>query len=257
MPSQRTRHLAFTLAVGLLIPPGARAQVNIEQHRPGAPGTALTVDASVSLRSGNSDLFDVSGGARLVHQHDKRTWLALARVRYGENNGREYANSSFGHLRFTRWLSPTLAAETFTQLERDDFTLLQLRFLAGAGGRVRIAQDEHLSFFYGSALMLELENLDESRVVDHPAATESVRWSNYVSFRWDITPRSSLSSTAYVQPRVNNFDDVRVLHDGALEAGITDTVSIRMVIRQRFDNGPPDNLEKYDLVLENGIRLRL
>ncbi|NNE48441.1 MAG: DUF481 domain-containing protein [Rhodothermales bacterium] len=66
-----------------------------------------------------------------------------------------------------------------------------------------------------------------------------------------------LSSTVYAQPRVDRFSDVRLLHDAAFEVGITEAVSLRVALRQRFDNGPPDNLEKHDLFVENGIRVRL
>jgi putative salt-induced outer membrane protein YdiY len=235
----------------------AQAQVNIEQHRPRDEGTSVSLDAATSFRSGNSDLFDVSAGGQVNHRSGAHTILALARVRYGKNDGNTYASSSFGHVRYTRWFVPRVGGEAFVQLERDRFTLLQVRSLIGAGGRIEVAHASHLYFYYGSSLMLELENLDGSEVSIHPASSESVRWSNYVSLRWEITDRATLSTTVYAQPRVDEFEDIRVLQDAALQIDITSTVSFRFVLRQRFDNRPPDNIEDHDLFVENGIRVRL
>jgi putative salt-induced outer membrane protein YdiY len=235
----------------------AAAQINIEQHRPRDTGTSASLDASASLRSGNSDLFDVSSGGQVSHRSGAHTVLALARIRYGKNDGSTYASASFGHARYTRWFAPRVAGEVFAQLERDRFTLLQVRSLIGTGARLQIAGASRVSLYFGSALMLELENLDESRVTVHPASSESLRWSNYVSFLWEITDRSALSTTMYAQPRIDDFNDVRLLQDAALEVDITRVVSLRLVLRQRFDNRPPDGVEKHDVFLENGIRLRL
>jgi putative salt-induced outer membrane protein YdiY len=256
----RYRHVGrvfIGVASALIFAVPCFAQVNIEQHRTADEGMTVALDASFSVRSGNSDLYDIAAGGRLQHQSGQHTILAVARIRYGENDGTRYASSSFGHLRYTHWLTDRIGGEVFGQLERDRFTLLQLRALVGAGARLRVATAKHLDIIYGSSMMVEFENLDESRVSVHPATSEVVRWSNYVSFRWEINKRSVLSSTVYAQPRVDRFSDVRLLHDAAFEVGITEAVSLRVALRQRFDNGPPDNLKKHDLFVENGIRVRL
>jgi hypothetical protein len=235
----------------------AAAQVNIERHRPTDEGTSSTLDASVSIRSGNSDLYDVSGSGQVNHWSGASMVLAVARVRYGKNDGNTYSSSSFGHIRLTHWFTTDVAAEVFGQLERDRFTLLQVRTLLGAGSRLRMAGSDRFSMYYGSSLMLELENLDESKVLLHPTSTETFRWSNYVSLRWEITEHTSFSSTAYAQPRLTDFEDLRLLHDAALEVGITSVVSLRVVLRQRLDGRPPDGIDRYDIFLENGLRVRL
>ncbi|MDX1739808.1 MAG: DUF481 domain-containing protein [Rhodothermales bacterium] len=249
--------LAPLLITLLFVVSPVRAQVNIEQHRPRDEGTSVSLDASTSFRSGNSDLFDVSAGGQVNHRSGAHTVLALARVRYGKNDGNTYASSSFGHVRYTRWFVPRIAGEAFAQLERDRFTLLQVRSLLGVGGRVEVAHASHLYLYYGSSVMLELENLDESKVSIHPASSESVRWSNYVSLRWEISDRAAISTTVYAQPRVDDFEDIRLLQDAALQIDITSAVAFRFVLRQRFDNRPPDNIEDHDLFFENGIRVRL
>lgn len=248
---------AAVLACVLFLVPAASAQVNIEQHRPREQGTSLVVDVAASLRSGNSDLYDVTAGGQLHHRSGVHSILAIARVRYGENDDRQFANSSFGHLRYTRWITGRFAGEAFAQLERDRFTLLQVRSLLGAGGRLRFLDKENVEMFYGSSFMLELERLDASKVLNHPARSEAVRWSNYASVRWTINERSSLSSTVYIQPRLGDFADFRLLHDAMLEVGVTERVSLRVALRQRLDNRPPDNLEDHDIFVENGVRVRL
>ncbi len=256
----RVRILSLCLSgvtLSLLLTTKSAGQINIEQHRPREEGTSVALDASTALRSGNSDLFDISLGGQVNHRSGDHTTLALARVRYGKNDGTTYSSSAFGHLRYTRWFIPRAAGEAFFQLERDRFTLLQVRSLLGVGGRLQVAHASDVYLYMGSALMLELEQLDKSKVSVHPATSESIRWSNYLSLRWEITPRTTISSTLYVQPRLDDFEDIRLLHDAAIEVGISSKVSLRVVLRQRFDNRPPDNVEDHDLFVENGIRVRL
>ena len=256
-PSPTAARYLYLLVLLFTIPATSTAQVNIEQHRPRADGTSVILDASTALRSGNADLFDISAGGQVNHRSGKHTILALTRVRYGKNDGTTFASASFGHLRYTRWFLPRLAGEAFAQLERDRFTLLQVRSLFGTGARLQVADASNLQVYYGSSFMFELENLDEAKVEVHPASSEIFRWSHYLSVRWQITERSAVSTTVYAQPRLDDFSDVRLLQDAALEVGITNAVSLRITLRQRFDNRPPDNLEKHDLFVENGIRVRI
>lgn len=250
------RLLIIALALATLLPVEARAQINIERLRTQDEGLSASADVAFAFRSGNSDLFDVSVGGQVNHRNDKRFILGIARVRYGESNGTTYNSSAFAHLRLTQWFGTLGAGELFGQLENDRFTLLQLRSLIGSGIRLRLAETGQVSAFLGSAAMYEIEDLDADKVTVHPSRSRVVRWSNYLSFSWKISESASFSTTVYAQPQVDAFSDVRLLQDAALNFDITESVSFRVVFRQRFDNRPPDDIERHDAFVENGIRVR-
>ncbi len=248
--------LGCTLTLFASLPEQAAGQINIERLRTQEEGFSIGADVALAFRSGNSDLYDVSAGTQLNHRSDNRFILGIARVRYGESNGTTYNSSAFAHLRLTQWFGSTIAGELFAQLENDRFTLLQLRTLIGSGVRLRIADTERVSAYLGTAAMFEIEDLDADKVTVHPSSSRVIRWSNYLSFSWQISKSASFSTTVYAQPQVDAFSDVRLLQDAALDLAITESISFRVVFRQRFDNRPPDDIERHDAFLENGIRIR-
>ena len=246
----------LVIAVAALYPADSSAQINIERLRTQDEGLSANADLAFAFRSGNSDLYDVSLGGQINHRNDNRFILGIARIRYGESDGTTYNSSAFAHLRYTQWFGALVAGELFGQLENDRFTLLQLRTLIGSGIRLRLAETDNVSAFLGSAAMYEIEDLDASKVTVHPSSSRVVRWSNYLSFSWKISESASFSTTVYAQPQVDAFSDVRLLQDAALSFDITESVSFRVVFRQRFDNHPPDDIDRHDAFLENGIRVR-
>ncbi|NNE33692.1 MAG: DUF481 domain-containing protein [Rhodothermales bacterium] len=233
------------------------AQVNTERLRSDKDGTSGSVDASVSVRRGNSDLLDVSTGIRLDHK-DKRNYAFLVgRVSYGTNNSTTYSNSAFAHLRYNRELSSALAIEVFGQLQRDGFTLLQLRALLGAGIRVQYVKNDRLRLAQGSSLMYENERLDAAKVIVHPNRIETARWSNYVTLAGSPVENLTLVSTTYVQSALSDFGDVRIVNDASVAVSLSSRISLTTTLSFRYDSKPPDNIESADLVVRNGLRISL
>jgi putative salt-induced outer membrane protein YdiY len=140
-------------------------------------------------------------------------------------------------------------------VEENGFTLLQLRFLYGLGVRLRYVDTDRFKLFQGSTPMLEVENLNGSQVVLHPESTTTVRWSNYVNVRLQVSETTFLVNTVYVQPRVDRTEDVRVLNEAALGVKITDHVTLRVALQVHYDSRPPDNVEDLDLTLQNGLQV--
>jgi len=232
----------------------ATAQVNTERMRAlEVEGVRTTLGGNVAVQSGNVDLFEVGATARVDARRTPHYAFLAAETHYGVEDGERFRDRTFGHLRYNYRLRSWLVAEAFTQLERDGFARLQLRTLVGAGLRVQYVDTEVLKVFQGTTPMYEHENLTADGLGDHPETTSTMRWSNYVNARLRITKNVQFSGTVYVQPRVDEVDDVRVLHQAALGVDITKHVCFTAELDLRYDHRPPDTVESLDLTLRNGL----
>ena len=246
------------LLIGWVGGSSAVAQVNTERMRAlDVDGVAAEVDGDVALQSGNADVFEVGLGLRVDAQKGRDYTFLVGSVRYGEKDGDAFRNRSFAHLRYNRTLVPWLVGESFAQVEHDGFARLRLRTLGGAGLRVRYLDTDAVKIFQGTTPMYEYESLDVDAVATHPAQTSRVRWSNYLNVHFRLTEATHLRTTIYVQPRLDAFDDVRVLNEAVLGVVITERVSLNVRLDLRYDSRPPDDVEDLDLALRNGITVAL
>ncbi len=236
--------------------PSAFSQINTEKLRSfDVDGFATTLGGDVSLESGNADLFEISVRSRVDARQGRHYSFLTGEVRYGEEDGQPFRDRAFAHLRYTYRLLPWLVTETFTQVQEDGFKLLQLRFLYGLGARFRYIDTERVKIFQGTTPMYEYENLDGSRVVEHPGTVSTVRWSNYVNVRLRISDTTYLINTVYVQPVVGDVEDYRVLDEASLGVKITKHVLLRVAFVLNYDSDPPDNVEGLDIALRNGLEV--
>jgi putative salt-induced outer membrane protein YdiY len=249
--------LAVSLTILVLSAGPALGQVNTEAMRSfDVDGFATTLGGDVLIESGNSDLYEVGLNTRFDYRRDRHYTFLVGQLRYGEEGGAIFKNRAFSHLRYNYQLTPWLVGEAFTQLQHDGFKLLQLRVLVGGGGRFRYTDTGTVGLFQGTTIMYEHENLDGGEVVGHPAKQSIVRWSNYLSVRIELTEQTSFVSTVYVQPRLDAFEDLRILHDASIAVAITDHLTLRTTLNLYYDSRPPDNVEDLDVELRNGLQVR-
>lgn len=244
------------LITGIVQVNTSRAQVNTEKMRAfDVDGFATTLGGDVLIESGNSDLFEIGLNARFDYRRDRHYTFLAGELRYGEEGGATFKNRSFGHLRYNYRIVRWLTGEAFTQLQQDGFKLLQLRVLVGGGPRFRYVDTGTVGLFQGTTLMYEHENLNGEKVIGHPATASVMRWSNYVNVRIKLAEKTSFIGTIYVQPRLDNFGDIRVLHDASLSVALTRHLSLRTTFNLNYDSRPPDNVEDLDMELRNGIQV--
>ena len=255
-PSPRSALACAALFLCVLLTRSAFGQVNTEKLRSfDVDGFATTLGGDVSFESGNAELFEVGLRSRVDARQNRHYGFLTGEVRYGEEDGQPFRDRAFAHLRYTFRVLPWLVPETFTQVQEDGFKLLQLRFLYGLGARFRYIDTERVKVFQGTTPMYEYENLDGSRIVEHPATVSTARWSNYVHVRLRISDTTYLINTAYVQPVIGDVADYRVLDEASLGVKITKHVLLRMAFVLSYDSEPPDNVEGLDLALRNGLEV--
>lgn len=246
-----------TLSLGALVAVAstADAQVNVERFRPGAEETGFSGEArlNIAARTGNVEVVELGAEGRVDYLTENVRWFLIGRGDLGWNGGERYANEALLHLRHERRLRPTLRVEAFTQVNYDKSRLLLFRGLAGAGLRIGLVRASTVRVWLGTAYMLEHERIDVPAGAVHPTEVTAHRLSSYLSTSLGLGGRASVVSTVYVQPRIGELGDTRVLGETGISTPIVGSVALTVSFRLRFDGDPPDDVNELDTALQTGI----
>ena len=245
--------MRFTLLVLLIATASAAtAQVNTERMRRLLTDDAViaSVDAAASFATGNTDFLQVGLGGRLDVRVGENTAFLVGRFDLAQTDERAFVDQSFAHLRHNRMLAPRLIAESFVQIQRNRQEALDRRTLLGAGLRYEIVQRDSLGLAFGATPMFEYEVLDEALGGSQDAVG---RVSSYVAGRATLPNGTAFTLVSYIQPRVSDPGDLRVLTQASLDVGLTRYLKLRVRTDLRYDSRPPEGIETVDLRLENGV----
>ena len=92
----------------------------------------------------------------------------------------------------------------------------------------------------------EIEEYDLTARDHHPEHTSVVRWNNYLSVMYTKSGNIEFSGVLYYQPRLNAFNDYRVLNENFLRIILTKRLSLTVTVTLHYDSEPPDEIEKLD-----------
>lgn len=271
-PSAPRRYRGLLVALTLL-PALASAQVNTEAYRArfGEPGWHGDAHLAFALRDGNSESLNLGAGFRLQKatpfasyseeeqdfRSPRRLFFLVADYAREEQSDERSVNQGFGHLRFTHMVEAVWGWETFLQVEYDEFTRLDRRVLLGAGLRWAVDETPQRVFHLGTGLMAESERLDAVAGAAPRETSDVVRSTSYATLVWrfGVEGRAALRSTLYVQPRVDDVEDLRILEEAALDVALTQRLSLGLSLVVEHDNRPPAGVERTDLYLTNRLRV--
>ncbi len=233
----------------------AKPQVNTESLlRSSRSGFSMQAVLGFGFNAGNSEFFRWRVASRLDYQADLLYAFAVGNLEQGTANEQVFLNRGFVHLRTIFNLDTLFRPEVFVQREFNEFILLKERTLVGGGLRLYLLRpsvsDSLMSLQLTTGLGAMWEN--EKFTGDNPE-TKLLRSTNYLAMLWRITPGTSLQLVGYFQVDVARWSDYRILLDGSLTVGITNTLSLSLVLHYRYDNEPVPTVKPFDLDLRNEI----
>lgn len=242
------------------VPAHLSAQVNIERFRRAGGDTGWSVVSAVdlALRAGNEELVLVGLSVRTGHVGRATRSLIVASGDLGWERGRRFSNRGLLHLRRAFLTPRAVHPEIFVQMDYDRARALAFRALVGTGPRAELVRDKEgggARLAVGTAYMLEHERLDLPPTAIHPRRTTHHRWSSYVALRAGTGAPLAAGLTAYVQPRLGDWGDTRVLADGTVAARAGGSASLALTISLRYDSRPPDDTRSLDATLKSGIAI--
>lgn len=217
-------------------------------------GVTGQVELKLDWREGNNQLISVGLAASTLWKHDKLLLLGLARGDYGESRGLTLAKKTFEHVRARYTIDCRWKWEAFLQHEYDAFRRLSVRGVAGTGPALQLANTDDVAVLTGVAYLFEYERLDEREGVSDAGRRDvSHRASAYVTGTELLGEGVSIVQTIYVQPRLDDPGDLRLLGELSVTSKLSKHVALTDGFTVTYDRSPPEGIKRYDTAL--GIRL--
>ncbi|MGM0576800.1 MAG: DUF481 domain-containing protein [Myxococcota bacterium] len=253
----RSRLLPLLVVLGAVAAaPAGAAQAQIVNVQPlvgkaEEPGLSGEIGGSLTLKTGNVELFLVSGSALAFYRAGEHTLISSSSVDMGWKGGVDdedkFLESLFSHLRWQVELGPTWTWETYAQVASDEFKRLAFRGLAGAGPRLTLLDGPDVSAAVAVSYMFEREALNEGDLADSEDTENNHRMSSYLTATISLAPHLSVVHTTYYQPLLTDFSgDFRVSSDTSLSVGVSETLSIAVTFNVAYDSAPPIGVEGTD-----------
>ena len=218
------------------------------------PGVSGQVDASVNGTSGNSNTVQASGGARVQWQHGAYTDIGMVNYAYGKSQGRSNVNQGFAHLRHRLHLSRQWGVEVFLQAQKNDFTRLLFRGLAGGGLRWRIGgKSQRVAVYTGAGAMYAVERYKAQAGTNDARSTNTIRGNFYLVLKYRLNDHVRFLSTTYYQPRFSYPADFRMLEDAAMNVNLIKSLDFRTTLQVQHNNRPPQGIKRTNLIYASGI----
>ncbi len=234
----------------LMLPVMAWGQVvNIESDRGGdKQGLHGSNEAGISLQRGNVNVFQYHLSLRADFIKGLHHTIAISSLAYGENDGEEFQDQSYGHFRWTAMWWNHVGTEVFTQVQTAEFQLLTLRQLTGCGLRFTMFKD-HLALGIGGMSDYEkISTLEDGNLAMR--ATSYIR----IGKEWENKVKGQLIT--YFQPLFTDPDDYRILTTGSLEFALDKVFSIVNELNYAYDTRPPEQVINEDMQIKVKLKIR-
>jgi hypothetical protein len=217
---------------------------------PSENGVTGQAELKLDWREGNNPIFDLGGSGSVLVRRNRLLALALVRGGYGTSQGLTLTKRTFEHVRGRAFLSCVWRWEVFAQHEYDQFRRLSVRALAGTGPALQILNTEDFGLLVGAAYMYELERLDKREgTSDAGRERYAHRASVYVTGTQSVNDKVSFAETVYVQPRLDNAGDVRILGEASITSKLSKRIALSDAFVFAYDRSPPEGIKRYDTQL--------
>ena len=250
----------WLLALVLLTSVEAAAQiVNVQalfDEATSPLGVSGGAELSLDWRTGSTELLVVRGAVLGQGRSETHPLLGVVRGEYGYAQDTLITSRFLEHARYRYRFTEWLAGETFLQHEMDAFRRLRLRGLVGAGPRFTLWSTEAASLILGVAGMLEYEQLRNDGEPDAGQERLDPRLSSYVMGRVKLMENMNLVETLYVQPRLTEWSDVRVLNETLLTVEPNERFIFSMGIVLTYDAAPPATVSRLDTQLRSSVGVK-
>ena len=173
---------------------------------------------------------------------------------YGESNGVKNTEKGFLHARHMRGLTPFVTAEGYVQTEYDKFARLEFRGLLGGGVRLTLLPRAKKGEAYlGLGAYYSEERIDNSFA---DGGTEVLwRANGYLVLKYQASENTTLVSTTYYQPALDETGDYRLMEQAAMKVKISDMMSLLISVDYRADSRPPLSVEKENIHYKTTLSL--
>ncbi|MEX0608620.1 MAG: DUF481 domain-containing protein [Balneolaceae bacterium] len=240
----------------------AEAQIlNFEKNRkPGDPELEKTVVGALSLdfslnnrslnRDGETDLYIGSNIAtNLGYFLKKHAFYSFGDLVYSAVGDQAITSAGFLHLRANFLRNRVLSYEIFGQGQFDEARGLNKRYLAGAGLRFKLVDNDRTIIAAGTGLMFEKEQWNSEN-------KNLLKSTNYISISQKVNERMQVSSIGYYQTGFDSAIDAfrnRISGEFTVKANVFSSFSYTTSFFIYYEDRPILPITKTVFSLTNGF----
>ncbi|HLO81373.1 MAG TPA: DUF481 domain-containing protein [Chitinophagaceae bacterium] len=244
--------VAAVIILSFFIYVGANAQIiNVENSRihTDTVGWAGELGAQVSFTKNTQEVFLAQMNAHLQYKTQKDLFLILGNYGFLSGDAVKLINNSFLHLRYNRKLSELLRIEAFSQILQNPVTLIDYRFLTGAGPRFKLSGSKKLKLYAATLVMYEYEReLDSIKTIHN-----DIRSSSYASFSIMFNSQTELVNTIFYQPLFTSISDFRILDQMKFSVKTGKKFSVSLNLNYLYDNVPAPGVPRINYTFSTGL----
>jgi putative salt-induced outer membrane protein YdiY len=215
-------------------------------------GWSSALQAGFSAKGGNTELLELSAGARVQWQGDLHRFRAIGGYARQTSSSEEIAEDALLHLRHNRRLTGPFYSLMFVQSQRNPFQRLQSRTLFGLGARVDFMKSDEGEISLGLAHMFEREELE-----DVSGSKSHQRLSSFLVAAAKLNASTEFRATVYAQPLWEEFADLRAIGSLVMSVALSERLSIEIGGRVQHDSRPPSAVDETDWGTSTAIRFEI
>lgn len=241
----------FFIFILILLSNTAYSQVNIESIRnKNNKNVAGEIQLGSNIQIGNVKLVALSAATTQFYSINKHHFLIKANYNIGVQDKKKYLDDSFLHLRWTWMFYKLLGVEIFTQVQKNEFTLLNLRQLNGIGIRTELFKNNDHVLSLGTGLMTDYED-----ILKLNQKTLTLRSTSYISFVQNFSKSNQIAITSYFQPRITDASDYRIQIEGLIRLKLVKNINIYIdnTIVYSYDTQTPESVLSRDFSTKTSI----
>ncbi|MBN2143112.1 MAG: DUF481 domain-containing protein [Candidatus Aureabacteria bacterium] len=214
-----------------------------------------TLSAGLTLTSGNSETLQAN--ASLVSEGESKGFGSVrfgAEANYGENTMNDESETTVKNIKGFGNGKKTLSEKTFAYLDlsalNDDIASIDYRVSVGPGAGLYLIKKDSSKLSVETGLSYVWEEVSEIKD-DYLTVRLSQRFDHQFSETAKIW-----QSLEYL-PKLNDFENHLINAEAGAEAALNSKINLRLVLQDRYDSKPAENVKKNDLSLIAGISLNM
>ncbi len=221
-------------------------------------GWTVAGEGALDFRAGNISLLQAAGSSVVRYIRGRHTVFLLTRGEYGMRNltttKDRFLARHFEHLRYRALMWGPFDAEVFVQFDSDQFRRLAVRAVGGTGPRIKLVTTPNVDAAIAALYMFEYQQIRRDDKPDSGAIAKEHRASAYFIVTVKLDERLRIGQAVYVQPRLDQRRDLRVLSESELLVAVGRYVSLKLSVTLAFDSTPPANVQPFDTALKTALQ---
>lgn len=223
-----------------------------------APATIVELGLGGSFETGDVERADGRATAALAMRRGPWLPAVVASGSLRRVDGRWIDRQHLEHVRLRRDWGEAWSTELFVQHAFSEPARVGARWLAGAGPRWAGQWRDGQGLLAVAALpMFEHFRILDDAVADAGEVAREWRVSAYLKGAWQPAGRDwELEGITYVQPRVDDPADLRVVGSVSLQMALFEPLALRLGGSLRYDASPPLETRQLSALASIGLELR-